>query len=111
MHWGYAVIAAVQLGIQIYGAWKGQKAAEAKADAEKKRLANLKRLAIIKYAHEEGVASKNLSLLNNSKSSYSCPIPKYMTGVLVTATIERAAPPRASASLLVKIAPSKVVCL
>ena len=67
MHWGYAVLAAIQLGIQVYGAWKGQKAAEAKADAEKKRLANLKRLAIKKYAHEEGVASKNLSLLDRKE--------------------------------------------
>ena len=54
--------------------------------------------------------SRNISLLNNFKSSYPCPVPTYITGFLVIETIESAAPPRASASLLVKIAPSKVVC-
>ena len=45
------------------------------------------------------------------RSGYSCPTPTYMTGVEVTFTMDSAAPPRASASLLVRIEPSNFVWL
>ena len=54
--------------------------------------------------------SRKVFLSNGFRSGYSCPIPTNITGVAVTLTIERAAPPLASASLLVKMEPSNFVC-
>ena len=54
--------------------------------------------------------SRNASLLKGARSPYSCPTPRYMTGVDVIFTTDRAAPPRASASLFVRIEPLNFTC-
>ena len=53
--------------------------------------------------------SKNASFRNGFRSGYSWPTPKYSMGLDVILTIESAAPPLASASLLVKMEQSKSV--
>ena len=47
---------------------------------------------------------------NGLRSPYSWPTPTYMTGVDVTFTMESAAPPLASASVFVRMAPSNFTC-
>ena len=58
-----AILAATQLVIGIYSSWKGDKAAQEARDAEAKRRAKMRELAIKKYGFQKGQASKNLSLL------------------------------------------------
>ena len=53
--------------------------------------------------------SRNDSFRNGSRSGYSCPTPKKITGLDVTFAMDRAAPPLASASLLVSMDPSNFV--
>jgi len=62
-----AIIAGVQLAITVYGAYKGQQAAEEAARAEAARRANLKRLAIKKFKHQQGTAAWNLSNLDRQE--------------------------------------------
>ena len=62
-----AIIAGVQLAISLYGSWKGQQAAEEAAKAEAARRANLKRLAIKKFKHQQGTAAWNLSNLDRQE--------------------------------------------
>jgi hypothetical protein len=59
-----AILAATQLVIGIYSSWKGDKAAQEARDAEAKRRAKMRELAIKKYGFQKGQASKNLSLLD-----------------------------------------------
>lgn len=61
------IIAGVQLAISLYGAWKGQQASEAAAKAEAARRANLKRLAIKKFKHQQGTAAWNISNLDRQE--------------------------------------------
>ena len=63
-----AIIAATQLAISAYGAWKGQQAAEEAAEAEAERRANLKRLAIAKFKNQQGTSLWNLSQLSRQES-------------------------------------------
>ena len=58
-----AIIAGVGLAINIYGAYKGQQAAEEAAEAEAERRANLKRLAIKKFKDQQGTSLWNLDQL------------------------------------------------
>ena len=61
------IIAGVQLAISAYGIWKGQQASEEAAKAEAARRANLKRLAIKKFKHQQGTAVWNLSNLDRQE--------------------------------------------
>ncbi len=61
------IIAGVQLAISAYGIYKGQQAAEEAAKAEAARRANLKRLAIKKFKHQQGTAAWNLSNLDRQE--------------------------------------------
>ena len=54
---------------------------------------------------------EKISLSKGFRSWYSCPTPINRIGVEVTFTIDKAAPPFASASLLVKIEASNFTCL
>ena len=62
-----AIIAGVGLAIQMFGAYKGQQAAEDAAEAEKERRANLKRLAIKKHEWEKSTGAYNISQLDFEK--------------------------------------------
>tara|TARA_Y100000593_G_C4178512_1_gene270803 strand:+ start:116 stop:748 length:633 start_codon:yes stop_codon:yes gene_type:complete len=57
-------LAAVQLGIGLWSAWKGDKAAEEARDAEAERRRRMRELAIKKYGFQQAQASKNLSLVD-----------------------------------------------
>ena len=58
------ILAAVQLGIGLWSAWKGDKAAQEARDAEAERRRRMRELAIKKYGFQQAQASKNLSLLD-----------------------------------------------
>ena len=63
-----AYIAAAALAIQVYSIWKGNKAAEEAADAEREHQARIKALAIRKYKMQEGQAATNLTLVARQES-------------------------------------------
>ena len=59
----YIIIAAIQLGISAYGIWKGGKADEKRADAERKRRAQMEALARENFKLQQGQAATNLTLV------------------------------------------------
>ena len=63
-----AYIAAAALAIQVYSIWRGGKAEEEKADAERKRRALMKKLAIKKFKMQQGQAATNLTLVARQES-------------------------------------------
>ena len=58
-----AYLAATQLAITVYGIWKGGKAEEKRADAERKRRAQMEALAREKFKLQQGQAATNLTLV------------------------------------------------
>jgi len=63
-----AVMAAVQLGISLYGAYKGQIAQEEAEEEERKRREQLKVLGIQKFQQQQGIALNTLSQIDRADS-------------------------------------------
>jgi len=61
-------LAAIQLGMSLWGHWKNQKAEEEARDKEAQRLAQLRRLGIKKFEHQQGIALNTLSQLDRQQS-------------------------------------------
>ena len=63
-----AVMAAVQLGMSLYGAYTGQIAQEEAEEAERKRREQLKALGIQKFKQQQGIALNTLSQIDRADS-------------------------------------------